>query len=449
MQVLVGAAASLALIIVGTLVMDWYQLAPGDVVGDARTIAIDLRSAHICALGHVCVTASLTPLPGMFPTLAAVTLWSSLGFAALVAFQAGAYVLTGNAMDALSKLGYVLALGTISLAVATAYMFGLEPEGIGASLAMQVGITLHRTWAPLILLAGHVAGFMTIYMTVDPESGDVRAAHRSSTLVPARTTPGERARIPSRPLTALSPSTAGTASVKLSPSTAGTASVKLSPSTAGTASVKLSPSAAGTASVKLSPSASGTTSVKLSPSAAGLAGAAGSTSAAGASGTAGSASIARTELRPAVARPSVRTKTGPIPPVPEHLRNRLSYVAITAELTAGGIDARREDGSSRLVLWRDVVGVVARRMPPAYDDIVFIDIVSTAGSTLRIVSWTRLTGDPIAAGADAWSWSVVKHVVARCPDAKVDPATQQFLDTGEAAQLPDRETLQAHDDRLA
>jgi len=63
--------------------------------------------------------------------------------------------------------------------------------------------------------------------------------------------------------------------------------------------------------------------------------------------------------------------------VPEHLRKRLSYVALTAELTGGGIDARREDGTSRLVLWRDVVGVVVRRMPPVFDNALFVDIVST------------------------------------------------------------------------
>ena len=39
--------------------------------------------------------------------------------------------------------------------------------------------------------------------------------------------------------------------------------------------------------------------------------------------------------------------------------------------------------------------------------------------------------------------------VARCPKARLDPATRQFLDTGEPAQLPDLDTLRAHDARLA
>jgi len=135
--------------------------------------------------------------------------------------------------------------------------------------------------------------------------------------------------------------------------------------------------------------------------------------------------------------------------VPEHLRKRLSYVALTAELTGGGIDARREDGLSRLVLWRDVVGVVVRRMPPVYDGAAFVDIVSTAGSTLRIVPWTRLTGEPIEGDGEDRPRSVIVHVLARCPDIKVDPATRQFLESGEPAQLPDLDTLRAHDERLA
>jgi hypothetical protein len=148
---------------------------------------------------------------------------------------------------------------------------------------------------------------------------------------------------------------------------------------------------------------------------------------------------------------SGRRKTSSIAPIPEHLRHRLSYVAITVELTSGGLDARREDGSSRLVLWRDVVGVVVRQLPPAYDGAVFVDVVSTAGSTLRIVPWTRLTGDPVDAvgGDDDRPRAIVERVVAMASGARLDPATRQFFETGEVAQLPDLETLRAHDARLA
>ncbi|HSR96456.1 MAG TPA: hypothetical protein VLM79_05255, partial [Kofleriaceae bacterium] len=142
------------------------------------------------------------------------------------------------------------------------------------------------------------------------------------------------------------------------------------------------------------------------------------------------------------------SKSGPIA-IPEHLRKRLSYVAVTAELTVGGIDARREDGTSRLVLWRDVVGVVVRRMPPVFDNALFVDVVSTARSTLRILPWTRLAGDPIPGEGDGRPARIVEYILTRCPKAKLDPATRQFIDTGEPAQIPDLETLRAHDARLA
>jgi hypothetical protein len=380
MRVLVGAIASFALIIAGALVMDWYRLSLGGTEGGAETVAVDLRSAHICGVGSVCVKAPLTQFAGMFPTVAMATLWSSLGFVSLVAFQTGARVLTGTANDFLTKLGYVLALMAISLAVSAAYMFGPEPHGPGIGRAAQAGIALHRTWGPLTLLAGHVVGFATLYMAIAPESSDLHAAYKPVTFVAPRAMPAGRvtASIPTPRPASLSPEPALVGARRES----------------------------------------------------GL-----------------QQAIARPPSEPSLA--VERRKSGPLPAVPEHLRYRLAYVSMTAELTAGGVDARREDGSARLVLWRDVVGVVARRMPPTYDGATFVDIVSTAGSTLRIMPWTRLTGEPIEAEGEARPQHVVERVLARCPGAKLDPATRQFLDTGTAAQLPDEATLRAHDARLA
>lgn len=379
MRVLVSAIASITLIIAGALVMDWYQVPFSGVVNGAHRIALDLRNVHICDVDHVCVIAPLTPLRGMFPTLASVTLWSSLGFAALITFQAGARVLTGNANDSFTKSSYMLALTTISLAIATAYVFHPELEGPGIELVEQTSVALHRTWAPLTLLVGHVVGFATLYMAVAPESSDLSTAYMPvspALLASARAIAGDRTKTPPAPIAP--PASTGPAE------------------SIGTIR----------ANAPLPPSSQSIPAFR-------------------------------------------RAKTGTIPPAPEHLRNRFSYVALTAELTAGGIDARREDGSSRLILWRDVVGIVARRMPPAYDNVTFIDIVSTAGSTLRIMPWTRLTGEPIDAEGDARPRSIALRAVALCPEAKLDSATRQFLDTGEAAQLPDHEALRAHDERLA
>ena len=381
MRVLLSAIAAIALIAAGALVMDWYRMAmPGG------KIAIDLRNLSVCHQ-HACVSTSISPMPGMFPTLATLTMWASLALVAVVAFQATMRVLTGAANESFSKLGYMLALITLSLAVATAYVFGPEDQGDMTDVVAQVNMVLPRTWAPATLIVGLITGLAALYMAVAPESGDT-AAYKPVTIDPAH-----RTKPPSAPLPIATARVRRPSEVAL-------------------------PLAAGSV-----------------PDAAAL----GSTP-----------NAAEPPPGEVISAPVVtRARSGPLPTMPPHFRNRLSYTALTAELTAGGIDARREDGTSRLVLWRDVVGVVARRLPTDFDGTTFIDIVSSAGSTLRIVPWTRVTGELTVAEGDARPRSVVERVLACCPDAHVDPATRAFLDDGEAAQLPDLATLSAHDERLA
>jgi hypothetical protein len=141
-----------------------------------------------------------------------------------------------------------------------------------------------------------------------------------------------------------------------------------------------------------------------------------------------------------------RTATAPI-----GLRGRVAYAVASAELSAAGIDARREDGAAKLVMWRDIVGIVTRRLPPErpFDGETFVDLVSTAGSTLRILPWTRLTGDPIAGDDADRARAVAALAEQRTTEAQIDPATRRFLDGSDAAQLPDAATLAAHDERLA
>jgi hypothetical protein len=141
--------------------------------------------------------------------------------------------------------------------------------------------------------------------------------------------------------------------------------------------------------------------------------------------------------------------SAPISTVPEHLRKKLKFVVLSAEVTRAGINARCEDGSSKLVLWRDVVGLVARRMPTDYDGLTFLDVVSTAGSTLRILPWTRMTGNSVDADGDEWSRAVLNAMLEHCPAASLDPATKRFHGGELAAQLPDLKKLDAHDAKLA
>jgi hypothetical protein len=537
-RVLICAAASLVLIVAATLMMDWYRVVYG-VGEEVSRVAIDLSSVHTCTAIHVCTATPLSP-PGMFSTLATVTMWSSLAFAGLVAYQAAVHLLTGNANDTVARLGYMFALTTLSIAIATAYMFGAETDGPGVQIAAHMGVELHRTWAPLTLIIGLIAGFTTLYMSVAPDSTDLGDTYKPVTLVNLRAAPDGRPVTPSMPIP---PAAARAATRPLRPggrmgtvpptgdtrparpadplqaqfeAIASRSNEQTQPGMlgkgTGRSNVETHPTGEMPAAGRSNPSSGrnpilAATGPGAAPSSGPLrrpATAQGPVTGQSAAGRRvptpapgqrpvtgtypaprrppteplpgtrrlttgqGPAAAPSTTGRLPVIGPATITaqvplieptptgqglaaghgKSGPIA-IPEHLRKRLSYVAITAELTGGGIDARREDGTSRLVLWRDVVGVVVRRMPPLFDNALFVDIVSTARSTLRILPWTRLGGDPIEGDGDARAARIVDYIMTKCPKAKLDPATRQFLDTGEPAQIPDLETLRAHDARLA
>jgi len=151
---------------------------------------------------------------------------------------------------------------------------------------------------------------------------------------------------------------------------------------------------------------------------------------------------------------SAATTTGRVP-VPDELAGKLQFAVLAAELSAGGIDARRERGEPKLVAWSAVVGAVARRLPAdaPYAGHAFVDVVSTSGSTLRFLPWTRITGELRTDPADdgvVRARRFLKQVVARCPAVHLDRATRAFLDGGDPPiQLPDAAVLAAHDERLA
>ena len=137
--------------------------------------------------------------------------------------------------------------------------------------------------------------------------------------------------------------------------------------------------------------------------------------------------------------------------VPTALSGTIRFAVTSLALTSAGIDAKRDDGTARVVKWNDIVGVVARRFPPTapYDGATFVDIVSTAGATLRILPSTQITGHSLDPSPEARAREFVNLVAAQCLDAKLDSATKRFANGGSAAQLPDSATLAIHDQRLA
>lgn len=137
---------------------------------------------------------------------------------------------------------------------------------------------------------------------------------------------------------------------------------------------------------------------------------------------------------------------------PPLLYGKLQYAVAAASISSAGITAEREDGTTRVVDWDAIVGIIARRLPQEapYEGATFVDLVSTAGATLRILPWTRVSGAPLYGEGEERARAFVQLVAARCLDAKLDSWTKVFSDgAGRAAQLPSAKTLDAHDARLA
>jgi hypothetical protein len=158
--------------------------------------------------------------------------------------------------------------------------------------------------------------------------------------------------------------------------------------------------------------------------------------------------------------PAARVATKPLEPAikppdpvfPPYIQNKINYAVTTADVSAQGIAGKREDGTIKEVAWDAIVGVIARRLPPdkPFEGATIVDVVSSAGSTLRLVSWTKIRGGlPLPEKGVERLRGFVNMVAAQALGAKLDAATKLFADTdGQAAQLPTLATLAAHDERL-
>ncbi|MBL8623465.1 MAG: hypothetical protein JNK64_19295 [Myxococcales bacterium] len=73
-------------------------------------------------------------------------------------------------------------------------------------------------------------------------------------------------------------------------------------------------------------------------------------------------------------------------------RDALRFVVQDGAITADGLAVRVARGGERTIAWRDLVEVVARRMPPdpPYEKTTFVDLVVADGPPLRLVPTSRL-----------------------------------------------------------
>jgi len=402
-QLLACALISIGLILMGTLAIEWYTNGP--------QIRVGLAAAHACNAGHC--TRVPRDLLGPYGTLAPFTLFTTLATAIFVGVQTAWRLVAGYAVRSASRVGIGVALTALAFTLVTGFVIGpadaLDTVRSGAPMLVIAGLAL--AIAALALAS-------TVEAPVEPEP----IATPPKLVVPrpeSEPRPPAVTRTPARRgLPATTPPNKRIVPLPTPVPDPPPAPERL-PDDKPLAIIARPPA-------RISPSDK--LPVLEVPT------------------------MART-ISPVPQLAASRTTTprsGPLPVLPPHLRGKLNYVCVTVNLTNGGVDARREDGTQLLVLWDDVVGVVARRMPDAFDAIAFIDLVSIAGATLRMVPWTKVSGEAmVPQEGQARARALLAHITTQCPYATLDPATQKFAEGGEPAQLPDLSLLQAHDERLA
>src|SRR5664279_1603586 len=154
--------------------MTWFQMhleVAGDVaIGQAASllssakVQIGLESATACMPDGSCSTLALSNFDGLYPTIATFTFWVSLLYGAVVAYQAVARVLTGQAGEALSRVGYFLVILALCGAVASGFMFAPETDANDVST-----VIVHRTWAPGLMILGYIAGVIALVICATEE----------------------------------------------------------------------------------------------------------------------------------------------------------------------------------------------------------------------------------------------------------------------------------------
>ncbi len=490
LRLLLLSLAAVALIVASTFFADWFVIHIG-----GHDAAIDLRRIRVCA--PQCTSQELGS-GGMYPLLAAVAFWLSLPLFVVVATQAGAKLLAGYGYQGLAKLG--TGLGAIVFFAAAGAGFISIPDV--ATFAGFELFTVDRQWGPLLLLAGSLAAIIAVrYAANEPErdaeyrpvviqrpgdsrdrsrlpvtplsvkqlpqanneAGRVRspttppssdARTKSPTQQPAvarTTSPTQsdpRSRSPSSPpAVARTTSPAGGVDLIARARTSSSGPIDVAARLGAQAEVSIRPPLPGPAPVPedqipVAPE-SGLVIRKRTPTAAPLEGAT----------LPPDIGVTIRTKSPSVAppmMPSVASALG-VPP-PSSLAGRVSYAVVTAAFSGAGLTATREDGLSRLIEWGEIVGIVARRLPQhaPFDGLPFVDIVSSAGSTMRIMPATEIMGHTLEGDMTARARSLVNVLASQALGARLDTATEVFATgTSKAAQLRDEKTLASHDARLA
>lgn len=374
-------------------------------------VEVDLNSASACQAGS-CLTIELGKVSrgGAYVWFGGMALWLGRALLIAVAVQAGVRVVTKSPIAILSRLGMLAAGLTFVCGFLAAYVFG----STGSEAAMGIGVAVSRTWAPAMLLLGAACSIATLYLaqievSIDDVDLPVRVPPPAAPAPPAAEPPPSepegsdmRYGTPNRPRRqSRMPS-----SIPLDDEPA--------PRPRTPSSIPLDGEPAPT-----------------------------STRAAG--------EIVEIDRRPRNATGQIDSlvhgSAALVAPPP------IQYVVTTIQLSAEGFDATREHGERCRVAWGDVVGIVARRLPPEtpYGGIAVVDVISTPGATVRITPATRVVGASLrGVSPEDDARTFAKLALQRSPDARLDAATRTFLEgKTPLAEIPDVATLAEHDRRLA
>jgi hypothetical protein len=146
-RVVVLMTTHVALLIASVFVMDWVIRGP---------LSADLWAASACD-NAVCTSR---PLGDAHAT---TTIWQTLLFSSVVIWQGGSRAFGLEPARGLTMLGYMIgAVGAMSVALMTAVF------------ARDGGLT----WAPFVLAAAYVIGFVTLHAAVDADVTLLATARR-------------------------------------------------------------------------------------------------------------------------------------------------------------------------------------------------------------------------------------------------------------------------------
>lgn len=499
LRLLLCAVGSLALMVYSMFASEWFRIAVESHALGAVRFQVDLRSASACFPNGACTRVALTRFHGWYPGFATVTFYGSCALAVIVAYQAGSRLLRGTSTESVSKLGYFMAVVCFCAAALTGYLF--PPDAVPSSIGPMaiVSVNVVRTWAPATLVIAHAIAFVTLYFATAEELAPRALAATESVVFARQDAPVLALLQDSRPVAGLRANEIQTREADRGATMEASRGRMTDPPELIVARAK-TPSAAPVAGAPPSGSRLPTASLPADTAAATAHRSERSTMSQPIDDVlvlvedkdedededkipaieSAIAELAIESLMPPTSRlpanghvlsgaPS-NTGTPPamLPPTEEDafltvkshpsfavLRGKLSFATTEVAVSTHGIDAKREDGISKVVPWDEVVGVVARRLPSMkpYSGETFVDVVSTAGSTLRILPWTELTGEDLHSIDDdiiERARAFVQFVASRCPTAQVDNATRSFLGgRGQAAQLATAELLARHDERLS